>query len=214
MRTALEVVLVGHQDDFPVRGDRLDDERPGADRLPHERILAREIDGVGRTVLRDHLEAELGQRVQDGSLERELHGVIGELLDALDELVAHLERRGRLGMHHDLVGEHDVVGRERPRLLAVPGVPHHVLAQVEGVAATVLARLPALRQLGDDFLLRVDADQAVEDQLGDAQRDHLVAGDRIERRGAAVLAVPQGASVRPPVVLGPGRGHRRRPDDD
>src|SRR6185295_18358493 len=70
--------------------------------------------------------------------------------------------------------------------------------------------------LRHDFLLLVDADQAVEHQLRDAQRDRLVAGDRIERGGAPVLAVVEQAAVRSSVVLRRGlqRERKDRPDQE
>src|SRR5439155_23451340 len=77
----------------------------------------------------------------------------------------------------------------------------------EGVDASVLRCLPALGQLRHDFLLLVDANQAVEHQLRDAQRDRFVAGDWVERRRPAVLAVVEDATVRAPVAF--RRGLRR-----
>src|SRR6266702_308882 len=195
------------QHHLAVAGHGLEHVRPGADRAAGERVLARQVLRVRRAVLGDDLEAELRQRVQDRPLERAYHRVVAGLLDLVDELVAHLERRDGLRVHHDVVGEHHVVGGERPRLLALARVPLHVLAEKERVDAAVLRRFPALGQLRHDFLLLVDADQTAEHQLRDAQRDRLVAGDRVERRRPAVLAVVEDAAVGAPVGL--RRGVRR-----
>ena len=209
VRSALEIILVGHQHDLAVGADALDDVGTGPDGVPHEGILAGEVLGVRRSVRGDHLEAELRERVEDRPLEGEAHRGVVQLLDLLDELVAHLERRDRLRVHHDVVREEHVVGREEPRCLAIARMPAHALAQEEGVGAPVLRHLPALGQLGDDRLLLVDPDQPVEHQLRDAQRDHLVARDRIEGGRPAVLAVGQDAAVRPAVVLRRRRGGGR-----
>ena len=114
-------------------------------------------------------------------------------------------------MHHDLVGEDHVVGRERLRLLALARMPGHVLAQKEGIGAAVGRALPLLGQFGHDLLLLVDAHETVEDELGQPQRDHLVARDRVERCRPAVFAVAQRAAVRPVVLLGSGLGRNAPP---
>ena len=148
MRPALEVIVVGHEDDLPLGRDALEHIGAGADGVLHEGIVPGEIGGIGGPVLGDDLEAELGQGVQDRPLERELDRIVVDLLHALDELVAHLERRDGPGVHHDLVGEDHVVRGERLRLLALPGMPGHVLAQEEGIRAAVRRALPLLRQFG------------------------------------------------------------------
>ncbi len=208
VRAALEVVRVRGQHHLAVAGHGPQHVRPGADRVADERILARQVLRVGRTVPGDDLEAELRQGVQDRPLEREHHRVVAGLLDLLDELVAHLERRDGPRVHHDVPGEHHVVGGERPRLLAFARVPLHVLAQEESEHAAVLRGLPALGQLRHDFLLLVYAHEAVEHELGDAQRNRLVAGDRVERRRPAELAVVENAPVG--VAVGLRRGVRRK----
>ena len=208
MGAALEVVRVRDQHHLAVTGHCLEHVRPGADRAVGEPVLARQVLRVRRAVPGDDLEAELRQSVQDRALERDDHGVVAGLLDLLDELVAHLERRDGLRVHHDVVGEHHVVGGKRSRGFALARVPLHVLAQEEREYAAVLGRLPALGQLRHDFLLLVDADQAVEHELRDAQRNRLVARDRVERRRPPVLAVVEDAAVGAPVAL--RRGMRRK----
>jgi hypothetical protein len=187
--------------------------RPGPDGVLHERIVARQELLVSRTVLGDDLEAELGQGVQDGALQREPHGGIVHLLDGVDELVPHLERGDRPGMHHDLVGEDHVIGGEGFGRLILLRVPGHVLPKEEGVGPAVLGCLPSLRELGYDLLLLVDPHKSVEEELGDAERDHLIARDGVECGRPAVLTIAQGAAVGLAVLLGGGVYGARHDND-
>ena len=129
VRPALEVVFVRGEDDLALGGDVLQEIGAGADGVLYKRVFPREVERVARPVLRDHLEAELGQGVQDRPLQRKLDRVVIELLDRVDELVPHLEGRNGLGMHHDLVGEDHVVGRER---LGLPHLPSDARSRPSG----------------------------------------------------------------------------------
>ena len=214
MRAALEVVGICQQHHLAVRGDCFKNIRPGADRMLHERVLAREVLRVGRAMFGNNLEAELGECVQDRPLERVYHRVIAGLLDFFDELETHLERRDRPGVHHDVVGEHHVVGGKRARLFALARMPLYVLAQVEGVNASIRSHLPTLGELGHNLLFLVDSDQAAEHEFGNTQRNRFIARDRVERGGTAVLAVVEHAAVRAPVGFRCGQrrngyGHHR-----
>ena len=82
VRPALEIIVVGGEDDLALGRDALQHVGTGADRVLHEGIVARQVRWIGRPVLGDDLEAELGQGVQDRPLEGELDGIVVHLLDA------------------------------------------------------------------------------------------------------------------------------------
>src|SRR3990172_2962550 len=206
--TALEVGVVRRERDLAVSRDGLQLIRPGPDGTAHERVFPREKRRVGRAVLRDDLEGELGQGVENRPLESEPDGVVVDLLHALDELVPDFQGGDGLRVHHDVVGEDHIVRREGFGRFAGPYLPGYVLAQEEDVGAPVLRNVPALGELGDDLLLLVEPHQPVEDELRDPERHHLVAGDGVQGRRTAVLAVVQGPPVRPAVLPGTRRPRR------
>jgi len=201
MGPALEIVLIRHKDDLPVGGDIFENVRTGADGILDKGVLPREIQGIARSVTRDDLKAELGERVQNGPLEGEPHRIVIDLFRVVDERKHRLERRDCLGMHHDLVGEYDVVRRERLRLLTLFRVPGHVLFQGKGIGAAFCSYLPFVSQFGHDLLLFVDPDQPVENELGETQGYHLVARYRVQCGRTTVFSIIQSASVRPAVLL-------------
>jgi len=136
----------------------------GAERLAIKRIVViaailEERGGV-REVVRGQDEglSHIGQEGCEDLLSMEDDGVVVRGIRARD--VVKPGRGGGivLGIHDLLVGEDDVLGRER---LAVG--PPHAVAQVEGVRQFIAGDAPACGQVGSEVPLRVRPDEQIED---------------------------------------------------
>ncbi len=152
-----------------VAGNISQNVRPGPNGFVHKGIFPSEKFPIFRPVLRNDLEAELGKGVQNGPLEGKLDRVVVDLGDALDKLKPNLEGSDGFGMHHDIVGEDDILGGKRLRFLALLRMPCNILPQVKGVPEAIIGDLHSLGELRDNFLLFIYPDEAVKNQLADSQ---------------------------------------------
>ena len=159
----------------------------GRERAGHERAGADGVLEVGFAVLEDPgvVVGEVGGQVGVGSRQRDHHGQLVDLLQAL-EIDAGDERHREAGrLRHLLDRVDDVVGAER---FAV--VEGDVRAQLDLVGGCIAVGVPLQREPGAGGKVGVDQHQRVVDVLDPALVDGRDADQRIQRLGRAATDEP------------------------
>ncbi len=165
-RGTIPVVGVGAKAHLGILGIAFEDERAGADGLAVEALgcmLGEQLVGVLGRIDGGETHGQVGQEWRFRVPEHEAHAIVVELFHTLDQLPqAHGFGVGKAAQRQLVPGVIRVeLTLEAPQhIVGVEGasrgerrvaVEFHPLAQVEGVAQTVVADAPALRQRGNDL---------------------------------------------------------------
>src|SRR5206468_5851525 len=194
VRPPLEVIGIRDEDDLLAGLPLLEPVRPRPDRIrPVLRSLAQTpllhvaLQHVARQDPGGPALERLGVGLRVAHVQRV--GVDG--VDRADRAKILAVGGRRLGIHHRLVREDDVIGGERAAV-----VPAHVPAKLEGEVQTVPAELPGLGELADDVEVLVPGDEAAVDQRADLERRRVGEDVRDEARDVAGQRVDEGVAVR------------------
>jgi hypothetical protein len=160
VRQPVEIAFEGgERDGVVLRADEAI--RPGADGERAHRIA--------RAVRHDRRHAgELGGKGAERLFERELHGVVVERADRLQDAKRAFERRYVRGIEERGVSVDDVLRRHR-----TPVVELHAAPQVRDVGQRIGVVEPC-REARDHAQVLADVHQAAEDELSDALRRLVV----------------------------------------
>src|SRR5215831_7122276 len=192
---AIPVVGIGGQRDAIARHPLDKAEGAGPDRVARELVLP--VPDRPRRHDRDREHGQVGQEGRVRALDQDAHGVVVELLDALDDAVVGVPVReiglvvGMLVIALAIEREHDRIGVERCAV-----VEAHAATQMERPRFALVGHLPGGGERGLDLVgAGLVAHQVLEDLLAYLRRVTVVDARRIEQDGVAAPAHRQRGGV-------------------